>query len=227
MAKLKKETVDELDLEILAILYYKGEATATDLEKELVGKITKAGISKRLKWLAEKGHLEEPEIDISTGKLKKIYKAPSKEKLKSIILTHYKKEYEKLIHAFAEQSGQSYEEIAKEYPLETAFKDEIIYNKLDRLTFEELKVLKEGVTLEEAISILEHYNLYPYYVLLSCEILDLVTVDREKKLVRITEKGLKAILEEWITYIKRLLKGLKELYSKAYKELLAEFCKDL
>jgi len=71
----------------------------TGLEKELEGKITKAGISKRLKMVSEKGYLAKP-VNISTGKLKRIYKAPSKEKLKSAFLEWYKAEiYEPITEA--------------------------------------------------------------------------------------------------------------------------------
>ncbi len=49
--------------------------------------------------VSEKGYLAKP-VNISTGKLKRIYKAPSKEKLKSAFLEWYKtKIYEPITEA--------------------------------------------------------------------------------------------------------------------------------
>ena len=220
MAKLKKKTLDELDLEILAILHYKGKATATDLEKELEGKITKAGISKRLKWLAEKGYLAKPINDISTGKLKRIYKAPSKEKLKSAFLEWYKtKIYEPITEAYIRDTETTLEEAYKEYPLEKAFKDDRI-NWLSLKNARELRKLREGVSLKEAVKILEDYSeLFGY------EIAGLITI--KDGTVKLTKEGLEAVINEWIPEIKDKLTELKELDFEAYKKLLSEFCKDL
>jgi len=218
MAKPKKETIDELDLELLSALYYLKQATATDLEKELKGEITKAGISKRLKWLAEKGYLEEPEVDISADKLKKIYKAPSKEKLKSAILEWYKIE---IVEGLEETAQRA---IGKSLGLESIdIEDAFEFDRIVSLSFkpvEDLEKLREGVSLKEAVDILEGYS-----ELFSYEITGLVAV--ENGIAKLTDKGLKAVLERKIEKIEKELTGLKKLDKDAYKKLLAKFCKDL
>lgn len=224
MAKLKKKHMDELDLELLAILYYKGEATATDLEKELEGKITKAGISKRLKWLVEHGYLEKPIDDISTGKLRRIYKAPAKEKLKDIFLEWYKNEiYEPIIDEFLTE--EEAKKAKEEEPPEKAFKD----YRISTLSFkpaEVLRKLREGVSLEEAIAILkESEEDYPYSELFEYEITGLIKV--EDNTVKLTEEGYRAVLKEWIPRLREKLKELREFDFNTYKKLIAEFCKDL
>jgi len=213
MAKLKKEMIDETDLELLATLYYLGEATATDLEKESKVDLTKAGISKRLKWLAEKGYLEEPEIDISTGKLKKIYKAPSREKLKEALLEWYQKEvYEPVIYDLNLEDSV-------EISPEEAYLEER-KQSLSLISAKDLRKLREGLSIKEAVKLLEGYtNLFEY------EIAGLITVNNG--IVKLTEKGLKAILEEWIPEIEEKLKELKEFDFNEYKKLLAKYCQDL
>jgi len=222
MAKLKKQILDEIDLELLSMLYYLGKATATDLEKEakVTGAIdlTKAGISKRLKWLTEKGYLTKPIDDISTGKLKRIYKAPSKEKLKSAHLEWYTAEiYNPMIDEFLTE--EQAEQARKEEPPEKAFKDDRI-TTLSLKSAEELKKLRKGVSLKEAVEILEGYS-----ELFSYEMFDLITI--KDGIVKLTDKGYKAILKEWIPEIREKLKELKEFDIAEYKKLLSEFCKDL
>jgi len=225
MAKLKKKTLDELDLEILAILHYKCKATATDLEKELEGKITKAGISKRLKWLAEKGYLEKPINDISTGKLKRIYKAPDREKLKEAFLEWFRVEiYEDVINSlYSEEKAQ---ELRKELPPEEAYKE----NQITSLSFtpaKTLRKLREGISLEEAVNMFKvELNMeYPYSELFNHEITGLIAV--KNGTVKLTKEGLEAVINEWIPEIKDKLTELRELDPEAYKKLLSEFCKDL
>jgi len=225
MPKLRKEVPDETDLELLALLYYKGKATATELAKEI--ELSKATISDRLKWLAEKGYLEEPEIDISTGKLRKVYKSPSKEKLKSAFLEYYRTEiYEPVTEEFAiGVKYSSLEEAYKDYPLEKAYEDDRI-NWLSSIPATILRKLREGISLKNAAKLLIQENWkYPYSEILGCELFGLIAV--ENGIVKLTEKGLKAILNEWIPEIKEKLKELRELDFEAYKKLLAEFCNDL
>ena len=224
MAKPKKETIDELDLELLSALYYLKQATATDLEKELKGEITKAGISKRLKWLAEKGYLEEPEVDISADKLKKIYKAPNRDKLKTVFLEWYQAEiYEPITKKFVAEASKeeqyTLEEAYSDYPLGKAYEDDRIL-MLSRLSLKDLEELRKGISLKEAIEILEGYS-----ELFSYEIAGLVTVEDE--IVKLTDKGLKAVLEKKIEAMTKELTKLKELDKEAYQKLLAKFCKDL
>ena len=222
MPKLKKKIPDETDLELLAVLYYKGEATATDLEDDL--ELSKATISSRLKWLAEHGYLAEPEIDISTGKLKKIYKAPAKEKIKEALVEWYRTEiYEPIIdELFTEEEAK---ETQEELLPEKAYKEDRI-SSLSFMPATKLRKLREGISLEEAVAILrESEEDYPYSELFGYEIAGLIKV--ENGLVKLTEEGYKAILEEWIPEIREKLKELRDFDFNSYKKLLAEFCKDL
>jgi DNA-binding Lrp family transcriptional regulator len=221
MPKRKKEDADELDLELLSALYYLEQATATDLEKELASVLSKAGISKRLKWLVEKGYLEEPEIDISTDKLKKIYKAPSKDKLKAIFLRYFLRQFE----------GDSYEihEIEEfitdsEHPLHEFYKN-IITRTLSSIPATTLRLLTKGVNIKDAVKILTSVSSNPYSELFSWELSGLINT--EEKIVKITEKGLKAILNVWIPEIKEKLKDIKRFDFEVYKKLLTEFCREL
>lgn len=65
---------------ILEELIKNGESTAYELAKKL--EIPDSAVGKHLKILCEAGLVEEPNIDVSEGRLKKIYKlAPHAEKL--------------------------------------------------------------------------------------------------------------------------------------------------
>ena len=84
MPRKRKERPDEIDVKLLTTLYYLKNGTVYQLEKHTG--ISKATISDRLKWLEEKGYLEKPKEEINQGRFKKIYKAPSKEKILKAIM---------------------------------------------------------------------------------------------------------------------------------------------
>ncbi len=226
MAKPKKVFLDEVDLELLSALYYLKQATATDLEKEFRGDITKAGISKRLKWLVSAGYLEEPEIDISTGKLKKLYGSPDREKLKTALLEWYKREiYDPMIDDFL--GKEVAEAMRREEPLEKAYERNKAV-ELGLLSPTDVSQLLEGVDIRRAREIFEGYS-----ELASFELLGFVVVEGNR--VKLTEKGLEAILNEWaerFEELRMLISGLKELGSKyerfreAYEKLRTELCGD-
>jgi len=213
MPKLKKEKPDEKDLDILAALYYLGEATASDLERLI--DLSKASISDRLKWLVEQGYLSEPEVDISTGRLRKIYKAPNKEVLRNTFLEWYKDEiYDPMVEDFTDY--ESLEEAYKEYPLEKAYENDRI-TLLGFKSAEELKKLRKGTTIGEAIKILEGFSeLFGY------ELAELVNV--KDGIVKLTEKGIKTITDVWCEEITEKLEELKTLDEKAFRKILSKFC---
>lgn len=224
MAKRKKKTLDDLDLEILAALYCSGAATATDLEAKIKN-LTKAGISKRLKWLVEAGYLEEPEIDISTGKLKKIYKAPSREELKKYFLEWFVVEvYEPVIDEFL--SEEEAEETREKEPPEKAIEKNIAV-ELGFLSPADISELIEGVDINKALEMFDEY-----YEVARLDVFGFITLKNGK--VKLTEKGLDAVLNEWVEKLedlKDLIEGLKELGSKsekfrrAYEKFKTEVCK--
>lgn len=75
---------------VLEQLIKKGEATAYEISKEL--SIPDAAVGKHLSILQEVGLVNPPEIDVSGGRLKKIYK-PSKNAIK-VLKEFWKKELE-------------------------------------------------------------------------------------------------------------------------------------
>lgn len=68
---------DEVIRDVLSALYFLGEATPYELSK--VTGHNSATIIRRLNELVKKGIIEEPIEDTSTGRLRKIYKAPSED----------------------------------------------------------------------------------------------------------------------------------------------------
>jgi len=228
MPRLKKERPDEKDLEILAALYYLGEATASDLEKlaeklnlETKGAfesfyLSKASISDRLKWLTERGYLTEPEMDITTGRLRKVYKAPNKEVLKELVLDWYRREiYEPITEEFVVSVEEGYTAY-KDYPPEKVYEDD----RAETLTLESaknLKKLRKGTTPEEAAKIFESFSeLFGY------EMAGLIAV--ENGTVKLTEKGLKTVISNWTKEITEKLKELKELDEETFRKILSHFC---
>ena len=75
---------------VLEQLIEKSDATAYDIAKEL--DIPDAAVGKHLMILQEAGLVEEPEVDISGGRLKKIYR-PSRKASKTL-KEFWKKEIE-------------------------------------------------------------------------------------------------------------------------------------
>ncbi len=83
-----------------------------------------------------------------------------------------------------------------------------------------MRKLREGVNLKDAVKILEDYSeLFVY------ELFNLVTVTNG--IVKLADKGLKAILKEWVEEIREKLTELKEVDREAYKKLLAEISREI
>jgi len=158
---------DPAYVDILAALYYVGEATAFDLSK--ITKHKAATISRKLQELVKMGVLSEPVEDTSRGRLRKIYYAPSSEfydRFKFFLhervqetqkdkLTQFMLEQLTYIFDLPHQKERDILEILEEYKQPTV----ILLGELNGWwKFEEDRL----IVTDEAIEYLE--NLYAYWI---------------------------------------------------------------
>ncbi len=211
MPKMKKIGLDLVDLEILATIRYIGEGTATSLEK-ILG-ISRATISDRLKSLSEEEFLSGPEIDISSDRLKKVYKL-NRSKFEDVVVT---------LHGVLNMKLSSVKVPVPVEDVRQIFVDALF--SLSSQPARVLKKLKSGVNLVDLIegipqhlfiftsshdSKSSHFRLSPLSVLL-LEISNLIEV--KNGVILLTDQGVRDILRMWLDNIFWKIKELKEFIS--------------
>lgn len=211
MPKQKKE-IDDLDIGILYVLHHFGKATAYDISNVL--NQARGTISKRLKELVDQGILEEAEVDISTGKLRKIYKSPSIELIKDLLFRYYKNFGAEIDEEFfgeqleiSDEAINSYAEDMLDYWLSD---DELL--KLRNKGMNILDLIREKTKRKDATAL----------DIATLEFTGLIEV--KNKIARLSEKGKNVMTEKLVSSIKEDLKLLKYLSREDYNKLLNEIC---
>ncbi|RLI77598.1 hypothetical protein DRP07_12020 [Archaeoglobales archaeon] len=207
-----KKGIDDIDLKLLTALYYLREGTAFDLSN-LTG-ITRGTASKRLRDLTEVGILREPEIDISTGKLRKVYKTPDKRIIENLLFEWWKRDYEE----FGDMIGEELEE-----PSEKVFKEELKEKIEWGFTVEDLKKLIDGVTLDELLKDSRNKDV-DTIVIFEQELVGNLEV--KNGVVKLTEEGFKnfttTIKKDIKENIKDGFEKLREISVDAARKFLEE-----
>lgn len=205
MPKLKKG-IDIVDLKLLTALYYLGEGTAFDLSK--ITGVTRGTASKRLRDLVEERILEEPEVDISTGKLRKVYKAPNRKVIEGLLFKWWKVEvYEEVENI----TGEEWEE-----PPEKAFKEQLKSQIEWDFDIETLKQLRKGVSLKEILSSeeIDTVTLFEQEIIGNIEIKD--------GTVKLTEDGYMTLINRKKENIREEFEVLKEISKEEAIKFLEE-----
>jgi len=211
MPKQKKE-IDDLDIGILYVLHHFGKATAYDISNVL--NQARGTISKRLKELVDQGILEEAEVDISTGKLRKIYKSPSIELIKDLLFRYYKNFGAEIDEEFFGEQLEISDEAINSYA-----EDMLDYWLSDD---ELLKLRNEGMNILDLIREKTKRKDATALDIATLEFTGLIEV--KNKIARLSEKGKNVMTEKLVNSIKEDLKLLKDLSREDYNKLLNEIC---
>jgi len=211
MPKQKKE-IDDLDIGILYVLHHFGEATAYDISNVL--NQARGTVSKRLKELVDQGILEEAEVDISTGKLRKIYKSPNVELIKDLLFRYYKNFGAEIDEEFFGEPSEISDDDINSYA-----EDMLDYWLSDD---ELLKLRNEGINILDLIREKTKRKDATALDIATLEFTGLIEV--KDKVARLSEKGKNVMTEKLVNSIKEDLKLLKEISREDYNKLLSEIC---
>lgn len=199
MPKRKKEKPDDKDIEILTALYYLEGGTLYDLEK--VVNLPRGTISNRLRWLESMGYLDEPIKKVYKGRFKKIYKPPDREKI---------------IQAIMEEKA-----VKSDKELEIKLEGKVEEDVLTTLGYD-LADFKEWSP--------DEIGMFDFTTMFVWEYLGLIKIKKGKSLkdylFKLTERGIKKIIETYTTHAKTFLIDLRDFDEKAYKELLDSVIKE-
>ena len=200
MPKRKKSSVDLVDIEILSSLCYIDEGTAFKIGNKLG--LSKATVSDRLKWLVEQGYLQPPIEDTSTGRLRKLYRPPSKKVVFELLKEYYN-----------QKKGVD----------PKAFKDFIIEEVIRHAYGLDFNDLLDWLDIDSALTYAFNDK---YYYLLAWDVLGLVEVEEEDnvKFVKLTKKGFEEVKSYYVMIIEFYLSELEEFSRDAYNDFIKQLC---
>ncbi len=163
---------------------------------EKVLELPRGTISDRLRWLESKGYLDKPIGDVHKGRFKKIYKRPDREKILQAIMER--------------EAIKSVEDLE-------IFVGDVVLNTLgyDLADFKEWSQDETGI-----------FDFFPMFV---WEYLGLIEIKTGKNFeefqFKLTERGVKKILQSYKHYAKMFLEDLKSFDEKEYKNFLKSLLK--
>jgi len=203
----KKEGIDEWDLEILTALYYLQKATAFDLSN--ITGIARGTVAMRLRELEKMGVVKPPKIDISTGKLKKIYTAPDRKLIEKLRFDAWKEEVKEVL---SEDEGE----------LEKVFEEEVLGRLEWEFSTDDIKKLTDGVPFTELVN--KDEGISPL-VIFDHETVGNLEVSNG--IVKITKTGLRRLVEMLKENIRGEFAKLVDLSRDEAGKLLNELIKVL
>lgn len=210
MPKLKKK-IDDYDLEILAALYYFGPTTGFKISK--ITRISRGTVSKRLKDMVKDNILSEPKEDTSSGRLKKIYFPLGRKDIENLFLDYWKRGFYDFIYSEEERKERDLRETYTEY-----LGDELEWV----LSLKELKSLEEGVHISNFLDRAEEDEEFEADVMNIFRHETAGHLEVKNKIVKLSEKGLRKLVERKKESIKNEYAELKEISKDEALNLLEE-----